>query len=156
MANPLGSPGPISAVAKGFSYEKLSVGQTFGPHLYPLTRESIEQWCRLHGQKHPLSLDSEEAQHRGYRDVVAPSGMAFIFSLQALTHLDVMPAGVILAGKDLHFYEPPCAGDTIETKIKVAEKYIKRDRQYIILEFISRINGDAIAVVDRMSAIWPV
>jgi len=139
----------------GYPYDRLEVGQTFGPHHYHLTREAIAQWCRLHGQSPAPSLDPQEARRRGYRDVVAPAGMAFIFSLQAITHLDILPPGVILAGEELRFGEPPCAGDTVATTIAVVEKYLRKERRYVVLEITSRLDGGRVAVTQRFTGIWP-
>ena len=140
---------------EGFSFDELTVGRAFGPHVYHLTGESIAEWCRIHGREYQASLDLAEARAQGYRHLVAPAGMAFIFSLQALTQLRVMPQGVILAGHELRFHEPPCAGDLVDTIITVAEKYVRRERKYVVLEILSSIAGDTLVVANRMSGVWP-
>jgi len=138
-------------------YEDLQVGQTFGPHRYDLTRPAMAEWCDLHRQPFPESLDPEVARRKGYRDAVAPAGMAFIFSLQAVTNLGLLRPGAILARHDLTFHEPPCAGDAVYTTVRVAEKYERRGRNYVVLEFLSRLHSPdgPLAVHNRMTAVWP-
>lgn len=139
----------------GYYYDDLTVGQSFGPHRYPLTREAIAEWCDIHGQRFPESLDAEAARRKGLRDAVAPAGMCFIFSLQAITSLDVLPPGVILAEETLRFQEPPCAGDTVSTTVTVAERYERRERKYVVLAIVSRLGDGSVAVVNHMRGVWP-
>jgi acyl dehydratase len=66
-----------------------------------------------------------------------------------------MPPGAIHAKQHYKFVKPVKAGEKLKIKVKIADKFLKKERKYAIIE--SRVENEAgeHLLTGRMSGIWP-
>jgi hypothetical protein len=150
------------------SYQELEAGQTFPPREFEVTREAIRhyreatgedpnggallplRWCGPPGASGTPGLGTPPV------DEVAPSTFAHLFAVPRVVVPDaVLPPGGIHARQEYEFHRPLRAGERVQTTMRVAEKYEKRGRCYLVYEFEVRDEGGALCMVSRMTAIAP-
>lgn len=137
-------------------YGQLVVGQTFGPFPYELTADACRRYAELTGDAHPVYRDAAAARSAGAGDVAPPPALTTVIFLRALgAAIDGIPPGSILAKQEFEIGEMPEAGERLETEMAVVEKYWKRERPYVVLEFRVRRPNGALAMVGRKIIIWP-
>jgi acyl dehydratase len=137
-------------------YEQLQVGQTFGPFPYDVSADTCRRFAELSGDPHPVFRDTAAARAAGLGDIVPPPGLTTVMFLRALgAGIAGIPPGSILAKQEFDFGEAPRPGECLQMEMIVAEKYRKRERPYVVLEFRVRRPSGALAVVGRKIIIWP-
>jgi len=136
-------------------YEELQVGQRFKPSTYTLTKETISKYAEAVEDYNPLYLDEEQARKSSFQGIIAHPTTAAIYSLNAIMTEGEMPPGGIHAKQYFEFHAPVRPGDTLTTTATVIEKYIKRERKYVVFETVTLNQKGEKVVTGRMTAIWP-
>ncbi len=90
-------------------FAEMEPGWDCGGGTYKITREEVEKFSQLMG-------DSNKG------DVTVPIGMIYVFGLRICWDRKVFIDGAIRAGDKLVFYKPAKIGDTITTKLSIADK----------------------------------
>jgi hypothetical protein len=90
-------------------FAEMEPGWDCGGGTYKITREEVEKFSALMG-------DSNKG------DVTVPIGMIYVFGLRICWDRKVFIDGAIRAGDKLVFYKPAKIGDTITTKLSIADK----------------------------------
>jgi len=66
-----------------------------------------------------------------------------------------MPGGGILAKQEFQFFCPVFIGDQLVCRARVVDRFLKKDRKYVVIE-INTFNQDEQQVSHvRIEAIWP-
>jgi hypothetical protein len=125
------------------TYDELDEGQVLGTVTEPV---SAEMAGSLIGE---IGAPSE-AQ-------VAPPAVFPVLFLKALRRtLGGIPSGGVLAKYELRFGEPLRAdGGEVEIEVSIAEKYVRRERPYVVVQFaIDDADGNR-ALTGLKTIMWP-
>ena len=111
-------------------YQKLQIGEALPSYEYLLTQDMLEQYRRGvqdPGARFPTIAAKADigAYHKKYRD-----------------------AGSVNARCAYYCYNPPVAGKKIRVTAWIADKYVRREKPYIVTEAIS-IDEDG-RLIDRV------
>ena len=102
---------------KNFEYDKVEIGEELGSYEYVLTQEMLDNFR--------LSVEDPDAQFPTL--AVKHDATAF-----AMVYEDNV--GGVNAGNEVEFYNPPIPGKTIKVTGRVANKYLRRDKPYLVIE----------------------
>ena len=136
-------------------FDELQPGQNWGGHRWVVSPEVVTAWGEATGDRSPLYRDSEEARNSPYKGPIAPPALAFVYLSQGIQDLlREKPPGGVHAKQQLTFFAPVRPGDVLTTSLKVRDKYIKRERKYVVFE-TTTVNqrGEKVLEGVRMS-IW--
>jgi len=102
---------------KNFEYDKVEIGEELGSYEYVLTQEMLDNFR--------LSVEDPDAPFPTL--AVKHDATAF-----AMVYEDNV--GGVNAGNEVEFYNPPIPGKTIKVTGRVANKYLRRDKPYLVIE----------------------
>lgn len=102
---------------KEFDYDKLVIGEELGSYEYVLTREMLDNFR--------AAVDDPEASFPTL--AVKHDATAFAMVYEDNT-------GGVNAGNEVEFFNPPIPGKTIRVTGRVADKYLRRDKPYMVIE----------------------
>jgi len=123
-------------------YDDVPVGERRGPYVERVTPDLA---ARLAG---------EIGEPRLVRE--APPAIFPVMFLRALRRaMGGIPAGSVLAKQELEVDEPVPVGADLEITTWVGEKYVRRDRPYVVIEFDVRRDDGARAATGRKVIVWP-
>jgi acyl dehydratase len=133
-------------------FDDLNIGDQLPSTAYEVKGEIIKKYAEAVDDDNPLYRDVSEAKRDGYKGVISPPTMAAVYTLQEI--LKVVPPGGIHAKQEFKFITPAIEGDKLTTKSHVIDKYIKKDRKWVIFETVTTNQRDEIIVIGKVSAIW--
>ena len=130
------------------TFEELTPGFDCGGGTYKVTREEAEKFRKLMGDTNPYKLS------------IAPVGMIYIFGLRICWDRKVFIDGSIRAGDKITFHKPAKIGDTITTRLSIADKkeVTKNDkvRRYLYIDMNATNQNDEKITDIQMSFLMPV
>jgi acyl dehydratase len=137
------------------TYDSVEIGTEFPVYVYKLTEETVRRYCEAIEDPHPLFNDEEYAKKEGYKTVVAPPTIAAIYALRAHKQKRKLPPGGIHAKQKFCFLRPVYPGDVLYCRAKVVDKYIKKDRKYVVIEVETKNQSGETVVISTSTGIWP-
>jgi acyl dehydratase len=142
---------------KILSYDEIDVGREFDPPPYTLTAEAVEKYIQAVEDDNPIYRDEKAAREAGLPGIVAPPTTAAIYTRTSpiLQKEGKMPPGSIHARQEYQFLAPVQPGDTLTTKARVAEKFIRKERKWMVIESTTYNQRGEPVVFSRMTGIWP-
>ncbi len=102
---------------KEFVYDEVQVGEPLGSYEYLFTQEILDNFR--------ASVDDPQAPF----PTLAVKHDATAFNM--VYHDDT---GGINAGNEVEFYNPPIPGKKIRVTGRIADKYLRRDKPYLVIE----------------------
>jgi 3-hydroxybutyryl-CoA dehydratase len=100
---------------------------------YTLTLEAIQRYCRAVGDLHPLYFDEEYARRSRYDGLIAPPSIHILLMFACTPADDWMRSpGTVNAGQSWSYNCPARPGDTITLQARALDKFIKRERLFVI------------------------
>ena len=102
---------------KQFDYDKLEIGEELGTYEYVLTPEMLDNF-RTAVNDPDASFPTLAVKH---------DATAFAMVYEDNT-------GGVNAGNEVEFFNPPIPGKTIRVTGRVADKYLRRDKPYMVIE----------------------
>lgn len=124
------------------TYDEIEVGKKLGTITETVTTELAS---RLTG---PIGEPVEAT--------VAPPATFPVLFLKALRRsLGGIPNGGVLAKQEFEFGEPLPVGSEVEIDTWVSDKYVRRERPYVVVEFEVRDGSGAKALTGRKIIMWP-
>ena len=102
---------------KEFDYDKLVIGEELGSYEYVLTQEMLDNFR--------AAVDDPEASFPTL--AVKHDATAFAMVYEDNT-------GGVNAGNEVEFFNPPIPGKTIRVTGRVADKYLRRGKPYMVIE----------------------
>lgn len=120
------------------------VGMEFADATYELKPEQVKKYIEAVEDK----IDTEESD--------APPTIAALFTTIRIALKDhKMPPGAIHAKQYYKFIRPVKPGKKLKIKVKIVDKYMKKERKYAVIE--SRVFGEGgdHLLTGMMSGIWP-
>ena len=110
-----------------------------------LTKEAIQSYATAIGDLNPLYFDEEYAKKSPFGGLISPPSI-HSFLMFACTPIEdwMREPGTINAGQSWYFNLPARPGDTIRLVCKALDKYIKKDRLFIIHENVFYNQNDEV------------
>ena len=102
---------------KPFIYDEVEIGEELGSYEYLLTQEILDRFRQ--------SVDDPEAPF----PTLAVKHDATSFAMVYEDH-----TGSINAGNEAEFFNPPIPGKKIRVTGRIADKYLRRDKPYLVIE----------------------
>ncbi len=102
---------------KIFDYEKIEIGEELGSYEYTLTQEMLD------------NFRSSIADP----DAVFPT-LAVKHDATAFAMVYEDNTGGVNAGNEVEFYNPPIPGKKVFVTGRIADKYLRRDKPYMVIE----------------------
>ena len=102
---------------KDFDYDKLEIGEELGSYEYTLTQDMLDNFR--------AAVDDPDAQF--------PT-LAVKHDVTAFAMVYEDNTGGVNAGNEVEFFNPPIPGKTIRVTGRVADKYLRRDKPYMVIE----------------------
>lgn len=102
---------------KIFDYETAVVGEKLGSYEYTLTQQMLDDFR--------ASVDDPEAPF-------PTLGVKHDATAFAMVYND--PIGTVNAGNEVEFFNPPIVGKKINVTGRISDKYLRRDKPYIVIE----------------------
>jgi hypothetical protein len=127
-------------VSKAIPFERIEVGQELGPIETPASANAVRRYCEDWQDPDPLYL--QDSPYGG--PVVPPAFMAGLTCFQLLaTRYDVRATiGVKTEHQNIN---PWRVGKKVTTRGRIADKYIKRGVEYVVIESAS-VDEDGILI----------
>ena len=86
----------------------------------------------------------------------APPAVFPVLFLKALRRsMGGIPAGSVLAKQELEFHAELPVDSTVNVTTWISEKYLRRERPYVVIEFDIRDESDTQVVTGRKIIVWP-
>jgi hypothetical protein len=102
---------------KQFDYDQVKIGEELGSYEYLLTQEMLDNFR--------ASIDDPEG--------CFPT-LAVKHDATALAMVYDDTTGGVNAGNQVEFFNPPVPGKKIKVTGRVADKYMRRDKPYLVIE----------------------
>jgi acyl dehydratase len=100
---------------------------------YQLTKEAIQLYCRSVGEDHPLYFDEDYARKTPYGSLIAPPSIHILLMFACTPTDDWMRTpGTVNAGQSWSYNIPARPGDTITLQARALDKFIKRERLFVV------------------------
>ena len=137
-------------------FSDLQSGRTFRTLVYPISEKLIDDYMETVGDRHPYYWDKERSKSGPFATLIAPPGLAAIYSRLSYLQDHTMPSGGVLAKQEFEFKGPIRIGDTLSVKAQVVESYVdQKDRKRVnFLIEAENQNKEPISST-RLFAIWP-
>jgi len=128
-------------------FNELEVGQVFpdSSAYFQVTDALVEAYLAATGDTTTIAL--EEARRP------APPTLAAVYMLEALAHLQNPPGG-IHTKQSFTFHRPAYVGDQLRTEVRILDKYVKKRRNYVVMEAETRNQNDELVTTAEISRIW--
>ena len=117
MSAPFAHHSQGASASAGGVFDAIPVGEDLGSYDYVLTAEMVADYRRVVDNPH-AAYPTVAARHpanlfyRKYRTVMRVPNM----------------------GQDSEYYNPPIAGKRIHVTARIADKYVRRDKPYLVIE----------------------
>jgi len=110
-----------------------------------LTKEAIQRYATAIGDLNPLYFDEEYAKKSQFGGLISPPSI-HSYLMFACTPIEdwMREPGTINAGQSWYFNLPARPGDTIRLVCKALDRYIKKDRLFIIHENVFYNQNDEV------------
>jgi hypothetical protein len=123
-------------------YDNLVVGKRHGPYKFDVSAELASNLAGAIGEHHQVSW--------------APPGVFPVLFLMALREsMGGIPAGAILAKQQLEFRDQLPVDSSAQVTTWVGEKYVRRGRPYVVIEFDVRDSHNHQVLTGRKIIVWP-
>jgi acyl dehydratase len=124
------------------TYDELEVGRIVGPFAETVSADLAARLSGPIGEPHPTEL--------------APPAVFPVLFLKALRRsMGGIPAGSVLAKQELEFHAPLAVGSEVQVTTWVSEKYVRRERPYVVVDFDIRESSGTQVLTGRKIIMWP-
>lgn len=128
------------------TFDKVQVGDRFPetPMHFAVTEEQVRGF-----------LEATDCQSDGYAKGTgtAPSMLASVYLVELLKRRNSPPGG-IHAKQSIKFARGLRIGETLSLQGVVVEKYVRRDRPYVVSDFTATDADGALVASGKVTSIW--
>jgi hypothetical protein len=126
-------------------FSDLPEGRSFRPLEYPITRELVQEFTDIVGDRNSL-----------YGRNLSPPGLAAIYARLSYLQDHTMPSGGVLARQEFEFHRPVAVRDILQVQAKVIESSLdEKERKRVTFLIEARnLKKEPISTI-RLYAIWP-
>ncbi|MFH1351861.1 MAG: MaoC family dehydratase N-terminal domain-containing protein [Pseudomonadota bacterium] len=148
------------ATGKELFYDDIEIGMETPPFTFHMTEGIVTGYADAVEDPNPVYRDETAARAEGFDGIVAPPATVGMYSkitnlLGACTPKMIPPPGAIHARQVYEFSGVVRAGDVITTTGKFIDKYIKKERKYVVIESIHKNQKGEKIARGEITAIWP-
>ena len=129
-------------------YDDVAVGDVFPrePLAFEVSGERVGAFLAATGNAGAPYRDGDTIAR-------APSMIACVYLIDLLAARGSPPGG-IHAKQALRFHRAVKLGETLSIQARVAEKYIRKDRPYVVADFEARGSDGGLVSTGRVTSIW--
>ena len=102
---------------KIFDYDQVAIGEELGSYEYRLTQEMVDNFR--------AAVNDPEAVFPTLAVKHDATAFAMVYDDQT---------GGVNAGNEVEFFNPPIPGKLIRVRGRIADKYLRRDKPYMVIE----------------------
>lgn len=137
-------------------YADLQLGKEFEPFYFSVDPKTVDRFLQaIQEEGNPIYQNIKVAEEWGYDRPLAPHSLAAVYARSSYLKNYTMPGGGILAKQEFQFFRPVFIGDQLVCRARVVDRFLKKDRNYVVIE-INTFNQDEHQVsLVRIEAIWP-
>ena len=137
-------------------YADLQLGKEFEPFHFSANKETVDRFLEAIDEgSSPIYQNVSVAESWGYDRPVAPHSLAAIYARLSYLKNYTMPGGGILARQEFQFFRPIFVGDELICRAKVVDKFLKKERKYVVIEVNTTNQDEQPVSLVRITAIWP-
>jgi len=124
---------------------------------YTLTQAAIHAYCRSVGDDHPLYFDEAYASKSVYGGLIAPPAIHILVMFACTPTDDWMRSpGTVNAGQSWSYNKPARPGDVIRLEARALDKFIKRERLFVVHDNVFFNQRDEVICSGRGWTIRPM
>lgn len=129
-------------------YDDVDVGDVYPtePLVFDVSAEVVDGFLAATGNGGSFYQASQGTRR-------APSMIASVYLIDLLMARRSPPGG-IHAKQSIRFHAPIHIGEKLKIQGRVVDKYIRKDRPYIVSDFEVRTSKGVIAATGRITSIW--
>jgi 3-hydroxybutyryl-CoA dehydratase len=125
------------------SWEELVVGEEYDTEPFVVTEERIKLYVEGTDDFNPMYCDKNVAERSHFKGLIAPPTFLVPVAFASLPPDNwVKMPGAINPGQELTFGVPIRPGDTLFTKMKLSDKYLKRGKRYAVADILIKNQKD--------------
>ena len=137
-------------------YEDLQLGKEFEPFDMAIDTDTVDRFlAAIEESQNPNYQNRKRAEEWGFDRALAPHSLAAVYARLSYLKNYTMPGGGILAKQEFQFFRPVFIADRLVCKAKVVDRYLKKDRKYVVIEIKTFNQNEEQVSVVRIVAIWP-
>jgi 3-hydroxybutyryl-CoA dehydratase len=126
------------------TYDAMYPGMEFGEVSYELTPEQVKKY-----------IEAVEGEGGPGADAAPPTIAALFTTLRVVLREHKMPPGAIHAKQYFKFIRPVRAGEKLRITVRIADKFVKKERNWAVIESsVYNEKGEPV-IIAKMSGIWP-
>ena len=138
------------------TWDEIQPGELRATRLLTLTKEMIQKFARATEDLNPLYFDEEYAKKSRFGGIIAPPGIHSFLLAACTAHDDWMrEPGTINAGQCWFYNVPARPGDKIRLVCKALDRFIKKDRLFVIHENVFYNQNDEVICSGRGWTVRP-
>jgi len=138
------------------TWDEIIPGELRPSNPVTLTKGAIQKFARAVGETNPLYFDEEYARRTPYRGIIAPPSIHILLMFACTPVTDWMrEPGTINAGQSWFYNVPARPGDTIRLVCKALDRFIKKERLFVIHENVFYNQHDQVVCAGRGWTIRP-
>lgn len=136
-------------------FNDLEKGQAFPPYRYRLEHEYVQAYLQAVGETNPVFRDERAAREAGFESVIVPPPAVLSYGFIYLAMRRRPPTGYLNTSVSFEFLAPLRVGAELTLNLSVEDKFMKRERKYIILKaVVDDVHGEVVARA-RVDCIFP-
>ncbi|WP_112664433.1 MaoC family dehydratase [Microvirga flavescens] len=129
-------------------YDEVEIGDVYptAPLTFEVSAAVVDGFLAATGDG--TGLYARESDNRR-----APSMMASVYLIDLLMARRSPPGG-IHAKQAIRFHRPLAVGETLGIQARVVDKYVRKERPYVVSDFEARGSDGGLAASGRITSIW--
>ena len=138
-------------MAEELLFKDVEVGKEYPPFAYELEKEAVEKYISAVEDEQITKLRScGEVSH----DAVPPAVASIYFMQSYYEAFANRPKGNIHAKQNFRFLREVHVGDRLTTLLKVKDKYVKKERKFVLIDILSQNQKNETVLTGTMTVIW--
>lgn len=129
-------------------FSDLFIGQEFPEFEFVITNEIVDKYLKTVEDNHEVFKTKDSDGKR-----LVPSIIASLFSFGAYKNFIENPPGSLHAKQEYEFLQPLYVGDKLIVKGKIADKYVKNGRNYIVVNSQAK-KENQVVMKSSMTLLW--
>ncbi len=141
------------------TWEEIPLGYTDASRTAVLPHEPIRAYVEAVEETNPLFLDEEFARAQGYGGLIAPATATMHYGgpqPKPAPGQRKYRGGGVHAKQYFEFRRPVLIGETLTSTRRVVDKFVKRERKYIVQETVVTDQNGEIVCISRGTTIRSV